>query len=60
MMEKLKDIRNGEKIMILIFLTKDYCYKYIGLITTIPKHDIQNRKLITFDCLEWPNLEEIT
>ena len=42
------------------FLTKDYCYKYIGLITTIPKHDIQNRKLITFDCLGWPNLEEIT
>ena len=41
------------------FFTKDYGYKCIGLITTISKHDIWNRKLITFGCLRWPNLEEI-
>ena len=48
--KKMKDIRNGEKNN-TYFFTKDYGYKCIGLITTIAKHDIQNKKLITFDCL---------
>ena len=38
---------------------KDYGYKCIGWLTTISKHDIQNGKLIPFDCLRWPKLEEI-
>ena len=46
-------------IILIFFFTKDYGYKCIGLIIIISKHDIWNRKLITFDCLRWPNLEEI-
>ena len=62
------DINNGKKwkisetvkkILILFFFTKDCGYKCIGLFAIIAKHDIRNRKLITFDCLRSPNLEEI-
>ena len=46
---------------------KDYDKKCIGLITTISKHDIRNRKLITFDrggqiwkkLHEWKKIEGI-
>ena len=59
-MEKiLKISETVEKIIILIFFYKNYGYKCIELITAIAKHDIWNKKLITFDSLKWPNLEEI-
>ena len=57
--KKMKDIRNVEKKSYLFFFTKEYGYKCIGLFATITKYDIWNRKLITFGCLRWPNLEEI-
>ena len=38
---------------------KIYGYKTIGLITTISKHYIRERKLIIFDYLRRSNLEEI-
>ena len=49
--EKNWKISDTEKelIIILIFFTKDCDYKRIGLITTISKYDIWNRKLITVD-----------
>ena len=53
MMGKNLKISETVQKIILIFFTKDYVYKCIGLITTIAKHDIRNRKLITFDCLRW-------
>ena len=50
-MEKIERLRHAEKELILIhnFFTKDYDYKCIGLIITISKHDIWNRKFITFE-----------
>ena len=57
--ERYQTHRKKQQLIILIFFIRDYGYKCIGLITAISKHDIWNRKLITFDCLRWPNLEEI-